>query len=582
MKIFNEINFTNLYRFNFFFFTVLFFLLTTSSNAQLGFCGGNSGGGIFMEDFGIGSGSTSLPPGTTTYTYSAGFPNDGFYTVRNGSFGNGYDWHGIQDHTPNDNNGRFLIVNAGFVPGEFYKTTITGLCEFTTYEFSAWLINLLKVPGFCVDLGIEIPINVSFQIWDSNESTLLASGNTGDIFATAAPTWGQFGLVFQTIENQNSVVLKMLNNGVGGCGNDLAIDDIEFKSCGDTVIVRDENNEASISICESETPYSTTLTATPDFSVFTTHFYQWQKSSDGNVWQNIAGETSQSIDVLLSSNGFFRTKVAEYIGNLENDQCVFFSDEFQVFVNPNPPAPTSIGDVIFDCVLGQATLSVTSIDNTSVSWYGVAFGGVPLETNSLTFVATNTNTYYAEAIDLLTGCISTTRTAVSAINDTPPPFATSPQYFCGSVMLENIQIEGMNIQYYADASASLALDISEVIYENTLIYATQTIDDCESLELLEISIIIENCEVFIPQAISPNNDGFNDFFDIQNLYDIHENHTLKIFNRYGNCIFEGNNFTKWQGQSKQGKLVPVGTYFYVLELNNDNRDVFTGWVYCNY
>ena len=132
--------------------------------AQLGFCNGNSGAPIFVEDFGAGPGSVSLPNGTTTYLYSNGFPNDSFYTVRNNTFGNPYDWQEIEDHTPNDSNGRFLIVNADFTAGEFYKTTVTGLCEFTTYEFSAWLLNLLKVPGFCVDLGIEIPINVKFQI----------------------------------------------------------------------------------------------------------------------------------------------------------------------------------------------------------------------------------------------------------------------------------------------------------------------------------------------------------------------------------------------------------------------------------
>ena len=45
-------------------------------------------------------------------------------------------------------------------------------------------MNLLKVPGYCVNLGIEIPINVKFQIWDSTETTLIASGDTGDIYAT--------------------------------------------------------------------------------------------------------------------------------------------------------------------------------------------------------------------------------------------------------------------------------------------------------------------------------------------------------------------------------------------------------------
>ena len=76
------------YLFTFF----LFILSNISINAQLGFCSGNSGTPIFVEDFGAGTGSVPLPNGTTTYSYSSGFPNDSFYTVRNNTFGNPYDW----------------------------------------------------------------------------------------------------------------------------------------------------------------------------------------------------------------------------------------------------------------------------------------------------------------------------------------------------------------------------------------------------------------------------------------------------------------------------------------------------------
>ena len=116
--------------------------------------------------------------------------------------------------------------------------------------------------------------------------------------------------------------------------------------------------------------------------------------------------------------------------------------------------------------------------------------------------------------------------------------------------------------------------------EEQMIYAR--IEEGLCYEIYPILLVSENCTLVIPQAISPNNDGFNDVFDIQNLYDVHFNHTLKIYNRYGLCIFEGTNDKKWAGQSDEGKLVPVGTYFYVLTLNNENNEVFTGWVYCNY
>ncbi|WP_411766010.1 T9SS type B sorting domain-containing protein [Winogradskyella sp. A3E31] len=318
---------------------ILTFGTIKNSYAQLGFCSGNSGDTIFTENFGTGTTNNPLPAGTTNYNYSNGYPDDGFYTVTNGTFGNPFDWHETTDHTPGDTNGKCLIVNAGFTAGEFYRTTITGLCETTTYEFSAWLLNVLKIPGFCSQQSTEIPVNVKFEIWDGTDSNLLASGDTGDIFGTTTPQWEEYGLVFQTLAGQSTVILKMINNGQGGCGNDLAIDDIEFKSCGDVITITDSNNNDSSEICSVDAPYNTTLTVTPDFSVYSSHFYQWQQSTDGINWIDISGETNQTLSVSVSTTTIFRAKVAEVQVNLNNPQCVSFSNEYEVIVNQLPQEP---------------------------------------------------------------------------------------------------------------------------------------------------------------------------------------------------------------------------------------------------
>lgn len=106
-------------------------------------------------------------------------------------------------------------------------------------------------------------------------------------------------------------------------------------------------------------------------------------------------------------------------------------------------------------------------------------------------------------------------------------------------------------------------------------------------QLFDFNIEVENCPPFVPQGFSPNSDGYNDWFNIQGLYDIFEDHELLIFNRYGTLIFKGNNNLKWYGISNRGlnskgSLVPVGTYFYVLHLNDPNFNSLTGWVYLNY
>jgi len=303
--------------------------------AQLGFCTGNSGDPIFTENFGTGLTNSALPVGTTTYTYSpTGYPDNGEYTVRNNSNSNGLDWHQLpEDHTVGDTNGKFLIVQADQIPGEFYRTTVSGLCETTTYEFSAWVINLVIANSFCSGVpGGTIPINVRFEIWDSTDTNRLAFGDTGNIVETLNPNWQEFALVFQTLAGQNSVILKMINNGQGGCGNDLAIDDIEFKSCGDTVGVTDSYNNTSVSLCSSQTPFISTLTAVPNSSVIT-HFYQWQQSTNNGVtWIDIGGQTDQTLPISASNTTYYRAKIAEVAVNLANSRCISFSNEYQVNV----------------------------------------------------------------------------------------------------------------------------------------------------------------------------------------------------------------------------------------------------------
>ncbi len=314
------------------------FFFSENTYAQLGFCQGNSGDPIFTETFGTGTQDTALPAGTTTYTYANGSdPNDGLYTVSSNT--DYFDWFDIPDHTPNDVNGRMLVVNSDFTAGEFYRTTISGLCENTTYEFSSWMINLSPAGGFC-GAGV-IPINVRFEIWDSTDTNLLASGNTGNITSSVSPNWNQFALVFQSIPGQTSVILKMLNNGTGGCGNDLAIDDIVFKSCGDDIELVDGLGDSSITLCSTQTPFSDTISALPDNSVFSSHFYQWQVSSDGVIWTDIPGETNAGIGIGgITSTTYYRAKVAEFAANLINTDCITFSDVYEIIINEAPVQPT--------------------------------------------------------------------------------------------------------------------------------------------------------------------------------------------------------------------------------------------------
>ena len=85
-------------------------------------------------------------------------------------------------------------------------------------------------------------------------------------------------------------------------------------------------------------------------------------------------------------------------------------------------------------------------------------------------------------------------------------------------------------------------------------------------------------EVEIPQFYTPNGDGTNDFFEIRNLV-IYPNNTLKIFNRWGDLVYEKENYdNSWGGESNSNSNeLPSGTYFYVFDIKD--KESKTGFVH---
>ncbi len=252
--------------------------------AQL--CNGSLGDPVVNITFGNGAdaGNTAYAP-PNTYTFSpSDCPNDGFYTIirsTSGCFSS--SWHTVpSDHT---GNGAFMLVNASYTPGDFFKTTVTDLCPNTTYEFAAWIMNVLAPRN-----GIKP--NVTFTI-EQPDGTILGQFLTGDIPELAQPAWQQYGLFFTTPANNATIILRITNNAPGGIGNDLALDDITFRPCGARVTAVVQGNTDIIDRCEGDTEvFSFTGNAA---STYVSPVYQWQISLDSGItWTDIPGAVTTS------------------------------------------------------------------------------------------------------------------------------------------------------------------------------------------------------------------------------------------------------------------------------------------------
>jgi gliding motility-associated-like protein len=324
--------------FLFLFFT--FFLTESICIAQS--CNGSLGEPIVNITFGQGLNpggtlSTVVPGASTSYTYVAptGSPAsnivfDGNYAIINSVPSNPF-WLQTGDHT-NNGNGYMAFFNAAPNPGRFYQQTVTGLCAGTTYEFGAWILNVLNddlLPG-------SVPPNVTFQIFEpTNLTTPLVSFSTGNIAPTNTVNWQRYSTLFTVPAGINSVILILSNNNIGGIsfqGNDLAIDDITFSACGPltTASFSGTTSVSSLTIC-SNTAYTIYGTASAGLN---TPAYQWQVSTNnGNSWSDIIGATALNYTVPGQPIGTYLYRlVSQESANIGSLFCKFYSNIIQADV----------------------------------------------------------------------------------------------------------------------------------------------------------------------------------------------------------------------------------------------------------
>jgi gliding motility-associated-like protein len=92
---------------------------------------------------------------------------------------------------------------------------------------------------------------------------------------------------------------------------------------------------------------------------------------------------------------------------------------------------------------------------------------------------------------------------------------------------------------------------------------------CDNMGLCDsVFVILTVREKFpalrIYNGFSPNEDGVNDAFKIENI-EYYPNHHLQIFNANGLMVFESTNYQNdWKG-TWNGSLLAIGTYYYILQ-----------------
>jgi gliding motility-associated-like protein len=257
-------------------------------------------------------------------------------------------------------------------------------------------------------------------------------------------------------------------------------------------------------------------------------------------------------------------------------QCVTTAT-MTITVNPNvTPAFTQVGPICSGDAL--AALPITSNNGITGTWS-------PAVNN----LATTPYTFTPTAGQCVTTATVTMTITVNLIPDTPV-LISDGDYFCSlpsptiAELSNNINGTPTMVWYDASIGGSIYNNTDLLIDGQTYYGSSLSVDGCESNR---IAVTVSVCsEVVIPDGFSPNNDGINDTFGIENLAILFPNFKLEIFNRYGNLVFKGTaSNPSWDGKASGGgvnlgeNILPVGVYFYILDFKNNTRKPIQGRLY---
>lgn len=386
---------------------------------------------LYKQTFGTGNGRVTAIPAvsgisgtaTTDYTGTTAQPvNVEEYTISNNA-NNGHttNWISLSDHT--GGNGRMMLVNADVKSNKIYSHKIPISCGNLKYSLFAFVSNIANstYEDFCGAFGGIVKPKLTFTVKDSASGLIITTLTTPEI---TSPNWTQYGMKFVMPATVNGnpvtkIIIEISNAAAGGCGNDLAIDDIQFGLC-DPMPTVSVNNSAGCT--NGITTFSAALN---DPTVISGPLeYQWQRSNNGTSgWTDIPG--ANSVDYTISPlqpsdiGKYYRVIVAA-AGNIGNASCRYTSTAFQLTAKTSSTAPTGI-----DASPAQTTCPGNAVDltvqggslgtNAVWRWYRNSCGDTLIGTgNTISVLPTQTTTYYVRAEG---DCNTTTCAQVTIVVD---------------------------------------------------------------------------------------------------------------------------------------------------------------------
>ncbi|MEO8146398.1 MAG: gliding motility-associated C-terminal domain-containing protein, partial [Bacteroidia bacterium] len=229
------------------------------------------------------------------------------------------------------------------------------------------------------------------------------------------------------------------------------------------------------------------------------------------------------------------------------------------------------------CEGQSVTLSVMLINGATYQWYntGILINGATSDSLNV-----NTSGNYSVSVTTTLCGINITSDVTVTVNALPQVDAGNDALICTDSIVQ-LNATGSGFPSWiptatlnnSNSFTPLASPVQTTLY----IITVTDVNGCINSDSVLVTVTNDGCDSLrVPNGFSPDGDNNNDNFVIPGIGN-YPNNTLRIYNRWGNLVYKSDGYKNtWDGIANAGGViigekVPVGTYFYVLDLGNGSK-----------
>ncbi|MGF7079485.1 gliding motility-associated C-terminal domain-containing protein [Mucilaginibacter sp. UYCu711] len=234
-------------------------------------------------------------------------------------------------------------------------------------------------------------------------------------------------------------------------------------------------------------------------------------------------------------------------------------------------------DIIYQWKLNGNNVGTNSATYTGVNFFNGDIVSCTFTNQSTPCLITNTGNSNSLTVNITSPAnpaptVAITESANNVYESTPVTFTATPLNTTGTITYQwqvNGNIAGTNSATFTSSTFSNSDKVTCTILSGGCAAPATS---------APVTVTIKPpLQILPPTAFTPNGDGINDLWTISGLLS-YPNCLVNIYSRNGELVYQSKGYAKpWDG-ALNGKNLPVGTYYYVIDLNSNNKSKVSGYI----